>query len=176
MRVRTCKARKISCAERNGNDNISIVTPSWQNSGIFWNSPCLASFRGDRPKPKQIKLRFSRKIPSNLLTQQMKYCGNSSKFSNRSSAPVTCLRSLEHLLSLSALLVIASSEWKLPGEEDCCLSGRTRINFVWRGRAVTLNAQMARVTEHAHSFCRCPHSVVVVDQELKIKWIESHVS
>ena len=67
-----------------------------------------------------------------------------------------------------ALLVIASSERKLPGEEDCCLSGRTRINFVWRGRAVTLNAQMARVTEHAHSFCRCPHSVVVVDQELKI--------
>ena len=42
-----------------------------------------------------------------------------------------------------ALLVIASSERKLLGEEDCCLSGRTRINFVWRGRAVSLNAQMA---------------------------------
>ena len=67
-----------------------------------------------------------------------------------------------------ALLVVASSEGKLPGEKECRLSGKTYINFVWRGIAVTPNAQMARVTEHAHSFCRCPHSVIVVDQELKI--------
>ncbi|XP_027043649.1 A-agglutinin anchorage subunit-like [Pocillopora damicornis] len=43
-----------------------------------------------------------------------------------------------------ALLVVASSEGKLPGEKDCRLSGKTYINFVWRGIAVTPNAQMAR--------------------------------
>ena len=35
MSAHACSARKISCAERIGNDNISIETPSWQNSGIF---------------------------------------------------------------------------------------------------------------------------------------------
>ena len=75
-----------------------------------------------------------------------------------------------------ALLFIASSKGKLPEKLDRCLSRKTRIIFVCKGRAVTLNAQMARVTEHAHPFCRCCHSVVVVDQELKITRIVSHVS
>lgn len=45
------------------------------------------------------------------------------------------------------LLVISFSEGKLPEEKNCCLSGKTRVRFVCRGRMIALNAEMARVAK-----------------------------
>ena len=52
----------------------------------------------------------------------------------------------------SALLVIASSVAKLPGEKKLVVSTEKPASaYVWRRRIVALDTQMAREAEHVHS-------------------------
>ena len=52
----------------------------------------------------------------------------------------------------SALLVIASSVAKLPGEKKLVVSTEKPASaYVWRRRIVALDTQMAREAEHIHS-------------------------
>lgn len=52
-----------------------------------------------------------------------------------------------------ALLVIAASVGKPPGERVCFPGGKTASAYICRRRIVALKSQTARVAEHAHSFC-----------------------
>ena len=62
MSGHACNAREIVCAQRNGNDNTSIVTLLWKN-GSFLKFPTICfSFCEDKFKPKQIRLSFSEKF------------------------------------------------------------------------------------------------------------------
>ena len=68
MNAHVSDKREILQAQRRRNDNFaSILTLERQNYGIFLNFRCLFSFRGDRPKLKQIRLQFSGKFLSNSL-------------------------------------------------------------------------------------------------------------
>lgn len=53
-----------------------------------------------------------------------------------------------------ALLVIAASAGKPPGERVCFPGGKTASAYICRRRIVALKSRTARVAEHAHSFCR----------------------
>ena len=61
------------------------------------------------------------------------------------------------------LLVIASSLDKPhptppphpPEKNVCCFGGKSRVSSFLLKKIVALNALMARVAEHAYSFCRC---------------------
>lgn len=62
MSGHACNARGIVCAQRNGNDNTSIVTLLWKNGSFLKFPTSCFSFCEDKFKPKEIRLSFSEKF------------------------------------------------------------------------------------------------------------------
>ena len=62
-----------------------------------------------------------------------------------------------------ALLVIAASVGKPPGERICFPGGKTASAYICRRRIVALKSQTARVAEHAHSFCSVAFARFICD-------------
>ena len=62
-----------------------------------------------------------------------------------------------------ALLVIAASVGKPPGERVCFPGGKTASAYICRRRIVALKSQTARVAEHAHSFCSVAFARFICD-------------
>ena len=62
-----------------------------------------------------------------------------------------------------ALLVIAASVGKPPGERICFPGGKTASAYICKRRIVALKSQTARVAEHAHSFCSVAFARFICD-------------
>ena len=115
-------------------------------------------FSWDRPKPKQIRLPFSRKFLSkfirhislikksivatgvNLVTEVEKL-----NMAMKFVAPVIAF----------ALLVMLPQLANLLERRVCFIGGKTRVRLCLQKKIVALYAQMAREAEHAYSFFHC---------------------